>query len=105
MSPVFRVHNGSGHVSSIVTKVGKFSEEIGIVGDRGEPSWKGMSSSGLKFEEQVSVKEIVIFLLMSFEWRLREKNAISIYFFKRSIYFFRFYVEYFVKIVLFDDWG
>lgn len=105
MSLVFRVHNGSGHVSSIVTKVEKFSEEIGIVGDRGGPSWKGMSSSGLKFEEQVSVKEIVIFLLMSFEWRLREKNAISIYFFKRSIYFFRFYVEYFVKIVLFDDWG
>lgn len=62
MSPVFRVHNGSGHVSSIVTKVGKFSEEIGIVGNRGGPSWKGMSSSGLKFEEQVSVKEIVIFL-------------------------------------------
>lgn len=42
-----------------------------------------MSSSGLKFEEQVSVKEIVIFLLMSFE-DSREKSTISIYFFRRS---------------------
>lgn len=33
---------------------------------------------------QVSVKEIVIFLLISFEWRLREKNMISIYLFRRS---------------------